>query len=72
MTTRTWSDAQKWCESNGGNLASVHDVTENQFVLSKLTQDSYSYWIGLYQGRNSIAFLKWPKNCPEIGPEMEL
>ena len=34
----------------------MHDAAENQFLLSKLNQDSYSYWIGLYQNTHDSAF----------------
>ena len=33
--SKTWQDASSYCENIGGNLASIHDKEENDFVWGK-------------------------------------
>lgn len=40
-------DAQANCQSWGGNLASVHDLEENNHILENLPMASAGYWMGL-------------------------
>jgi hypothetical protein len=43
----TFIEAQANCEAWGGNLASIHDVDENNYILENLPMDSAGYWMGL-------------------------
>jgi len=31
---KTWHDAQQYCLSNGGHLASIHTLQENQYLVT--------------------------------------
>lgn len=44
---RTWSDAQAWCEANGGYLATVESADEYQHILDILPSSGTSVvWLG--------------------------
>ncbi|XDV32058.1 hypothetical protein PO909_002955 [Leuciscus waleckii] len=44
-----WITAERNCLSLGGNLASVHNKLENDFLLSLLTSSTRS-WVGAHDG----------------------
>ncbi|XP_039631852.1 lectin-like [Polypterus senegalus] len=56
---KTWIDAESYCGSLGGNLASVHSSGENYFI-TKLIKRSDSHepitWLG---GSNSVQISSW-------------
>ncbi|XP_032422573.1 galactose-specific lectin nattectin-like isoform X1 [Xiphophorus hellerii] len=48
---RTWSDAEEFCISIGGNLASIHNNEENSFLSDMVVRDTGSpaiTWVGGY------------------------
>ena len=47
-STLTWTQAQWSCIQEGGNLASVHDVETNNFILSLITTGN-NFWLGGYK-----------------------
>ena len=32
---KSWNDAVDFCKKTGGDLASIHDLGENEFIFSK-------------------------------------
>nr|XP_047141831.1 uncharacterized protein LOC101241607 isoform X2 [Hydra vulgaris] len=44
---QTWIESFSSCQSKGGNLLSIENQEENQFVQSSLIKDNADYWIGL-------------------------
>ncbi|XP_013387112.2 macrophage mannose receptor 1-like [Lingula anatina] len=62
---KTWHDARKYCMQNGGNLASVHDLDENNFLMgetSKWYPSEKLYWIGLNE--LDLESYKWSDGTP--------
>ena len=43
----TFAEAQASCQQWGGDLASIHDLEENTYILENLPHATASYWIGL-------------------------
>jgi len=46
-SSTTWNKAQWYCIQEGGNLASVHDVATNNFILGLITTGN-NFWLGGY------------------------
>nr|XP_055046305.1 C-type lectin lectoxin-Lio3-like [Misgurnus anguillicaudatus] len=44
-----WATAEKNCQSVGANLASVHNIVENDFLLKLVSANTYT-WIGGHDG----------------------
>jgi len=40
----TWPDAEAYCNSKGGHLASIHSLAENNFIVGLAPNDNY--WLG--------------------------
>ncbi|XP_039631400.1 lectin-like isoform X2 [Polypterus senegalus] len=56
---KTWIDAELYCVSLGGNLASVHSSSDNQFITSLIRSKDSSgptTWLG---GSNSVRASSW-------------
>uniref|UniRef100_A0A9J8AAW4 C-type lectin domain-containing protein n=1 Tax=Cyprinus carpio carpio TaxID=630221 RepID=A0A9J8AAW4_CYPCA len=51
----SWDDAEVTCLNNGGNLASVHNKQQYDFLKSMISS-SQSYWIG---GYDAVSEGKW-------------
>ncbi|XP_053199776.1 type-2 ice-structuring protein-like isoform X2 [Scomber japonicus] len=48
-TSLTWADAEKHCQSHGGNLASVHSLEEHHMIQGVILKVTHSYslaWLG--------------------------
>ncbi|XP_067436260.1 ladderlectin-like [Thunnus thynnus] len=48
-TLKTWADAEKSCQSRGGNLASVHSFDEYHSIQSMILRITHTYplaWLG--------------------------
>ncbi|XP_077057538.1 ladderlectin-like [Siphateles boraxobius] len=52
----TWITAERNCQSLGGNLASVHDQPENDFLLSLLPSSTRT-WVGAHDGEQDGEWL---------------
>ncbi|XP_023930741.1 macrophage mannose receptor 1-like [Lingula anatina] len=61
--TKSWYDARKYCMQNGGDLASIHDSDENDFLLLETSKNSkQKYWIGLNE--LDLQSYKWSDGTP--------
>ncbi|XP_058481468.1 galactose-specific lectin nattectin [Solea solea] len=48
-TPKKWSEAEVYCQFDGGNLASIHSYEENHFVMALTRGDGHEFpetWIG--------------------------
>ena len=75
-TLLTWTDAQKNCQDQGGNLVSIHSEAENNFVVNLIENANPNLgdvWIGLtdpsVEGRwsdgSALSYTKWEVNEPD-------
>nr|XP_047125194.1 uncharacterized protein LOC105843628 isoform X3 [Hydra vulgaris] len=58
---KSWNDSLSICLSFGGNLLSIENKTENEFIVEKIIQyvkQWKNYWIG-YNGFRAESILKW-------------
>ncbi|MEM1322250.1 MAG: lectin-like protein [Bacteroidota bacterium] len=75
-STANWPAAQADCAANGGNLVTINDLDENEFVRSNLTIGTSS-WIGLNDEANEgtyvwvngepFGYTNWSSNEPSRG-----
>ncbi|XP_034038309.1 macrophage mannose receptor 1-like [Thalassophryne amazonica] len=81
-TSKTWSDAQKECRKEGGDLASIHNVEDQSFVISQLGYASNDeLWIGLndinteglfqWSDHSTVTFTSWMFGNPAISTQQE-
>ncbi|XP_039674348.1 galactose-specific lectin nattectin-like isoform X1 [Perca fluviatilis] len=59
IQTKTWSDAEAFCISAGGNLASIHSDKEHGFIkdfIFQVTGAQTTAWIG---GTDAVKPLTW-------------
>ncbi|GFQ74876.1 macrophage mannose receptor 1 [Trichonephila clavata] len=60
----SWSEARKYCQAYGGDLASFHNVDEEKIGLSfQYGSLSHPYWIGLYLDPETGTY-KWSDGSP--------
>ncbi|XP_030611904.1 macrophage mannose receptor 1 [Archocentrus centrarchus] len=63
-STKMWRDALAACHKEGGDLASIHNIEEQSFIIS---QSGYLrtdvLWIGLNDQRNQMLF-EWSDHSP--------
>nr|XP_047142410.1 uncharacterized protein LOC100212647 [Hydra vulgaris] len=57
----TWMESFSTCQSKGGNLLSIENQEENQFIQNNLIKDNSDYWIGLNKLWNYKKFV-WSDN----------
>ncbi|XP_072222404.1 galactose-specific lectin nattectin-like [Leuresthes tenuis] len=58
-TAKSWIDAEHFCMSIGGNLASIHSADENIFLsnlVKRVTGAHYHTWVG---GSDAVAEKRW-------------
>ncbi|MBR5536176.1 MAG: hypothetical protein IKU60_05980 [Clostridia bacterium] len=81
--TKTWEEAQAWCESNGGHLVTITSEDEQNFI--EYFNNVFAYlWIGAYRERVIDWEWKWvtgeawdytnwaegePNNSPNVVPD---
>ncbi|XP_071505817.1 macrophage mannose receptor 1-like [Diadema antillarum] len=46
---KSWSEAQAYCQTQGGHLVSITSGTENQLLMAMAPTVALQYWIGLRQ-----------------------
>ncbi|KAG8014277.1 Macrophage mannose receptor 1, partial [Nibea albiflora] len=81
-TRKTWTDAQKQCRKEGGDLVSIQNVEEQSFVISQLGYArTDELWIGLndrkteglfdWSDHTTVSFTSWAYGKPVVisGPE---
>ncbi|KAM3604133.1 uncharacterized protein V6R79_006931 [Siganus canaliculatus] len=79
---KTWSDAQKECRKEEGDLASIHNVEDQSFVISQLGYASNDeLWIGLndkkteglfdWSDHSTVTFTSWQYGKPSVGTEAD-
>ncbi|XP_026880090.2 macrophage mannose receptor 1-like [Electrophorus electricus] len=70
-----WTYARDWCREQGGHLAVIDDVNENDFVASYLRDIAHHVWIGLSDrlhegkfawtdGTSPVLFTNWAEKEP--------
>ncbi|KAM9450976.1 lymphocyte antigen 75-like [Clarias gariepinus] len=70
-----WTYARDWCRENEGQLATIDDINENDFVASYLRDVDHAAWIGLsdgaYEGKfawsdgvSPVLFTNWADKEP--------
>ncbi|KAJ8010370.1 hypothetical protein DPEC_G00074360 [Dallia pectoralis] len=56
-TKKMWRDALTACHKDGGDLASIHNIEEQSFILSQTGYtEKDELWIGLNDQRNALLF----------------
>uniref|UniRef100_A0AAQ6IJ87 Mannose receptor, C type 1b n=1 Tax=Anabas testudineus TaxID=64144 RepID=A0AAQ6IJ87_ANATE len=81
-TQKTWSDAQKACRKEGGDLVSMHNVEDQSFVISQLGYASTDeLWIGLndkkteglfdWSDHSTVSFTSWEYGKPGVGTDIK-
>ncbi|XP_076601688.1 macrophage mannose receptor 1b [Chaetodon auriga] len=81
-STQTWSDAQRECRKEGGDLVSIRNVEDQSFVISQLGYASTDeLWIGLNDIRTEglfdwsdhaiVSFTSWESGKPATSTETE-
>ena len=69
----TWDDADEYCKSNGGDLASIQDRFEQYWVNSNLV-NAANKWIGLkkdyysykWSSNDIFSFSNWDVSNPDL------
>ncbi|XP_078029223.1 macrophage mannose receptor 1-like [Epinephelus lanceolatus] len=79
---QTWSNAQKACRKEEGDLVSIHNVEDQSFVISQLGYASTDeLWIGLndrkterlfdWSDHSTVSFTSWESGKPAIFTDNE-
>ncbi|KAM7379548.1 hypothetical protein PAMP_005094 [Pampus punctatissimus] len=82
QTQKTWSDAQRACLSEGGNLVSIRNLEDQSFVISQLGYASTNeLWIGLndrkteglfeWSDHSTVSFTSWEFGNPAVFTDLE-
>ncbi|XP_022613990.1 macrophage mannose receptor 1-like isoform X1 [Seriola dumerili] len=81
-TQKTWSEAQKACRKEGGDLVSICNVEDQSFVISQLGYASTDeLWIGLndrkteglfdWTDHSTVTFTSWEFGKPSVFTDQE-
>nr|XP_046265193.1 macrophage mannose receptor 1-like isoform X2 [Scatophagus argus] len=81
-TKKTWSDAQRECRKDGGDLVSIRNVEDQSFVISQLGYASTDeLWIGLndrkterlfdWADQSTVTFTSWEFGKPAASSEIK-
>ncbi|XP_067462383.1 macrophage mannose receptor 1-like [Thunnus thynnus] len=81
-TKKSWSDAQRECRKEGGDLVSISNVEDQSFVISQLGYASNDeLWIGLndkkteglfdWSDHSTVSFTTWEFGKPSISTDQE-
>uniref|UniRef100_A0A3Q3W748 Uncharacterized protein n=1 Tax=Mola mola TaxID=94237 RepID=A0A3Q3W748_MOLML len=79
---QTWSNAQKVCRKEGGDLVSIRNVEDQSFVISQLGFASNDkLWIGLndikterlfdWSDHSTVSFTSWAFGKPSVSSDAE-
>uniref|UniRef100_A0AAZ1WYV4 Mannose receptor, C type 1b n=1 Tax=Oreochromis aureus TaxID=47969 RepID=A0AAZ1WYV4_OREAU len=80
--TKKWSDAQKTCRKEGGDLVSIRNVEDQSFIISQLGYASTDeLWIGLndrnrerlfvWSDHSPVSYTSWDSREPTVTSEQE-
>uniref|UniRef100_A0A669CXF4 Mannose receptor, C type 1b n=1 Tax=Oreochromis niloticus TaxID=8128 RepID=A0A669CXF4_ORENI len=80
--TKKWSDAQKACRKEGGDLVSIRNVEDQSFIISQLGYASTDeLWIGLndrnrerlfvWSDHSPVSYTSWDSREPTVTSEQE-
>nr|XP_020447208.1 macrophage mannose receptor 1-like [Monopterus albus] len=80
-TQKTWSDAQRQCRYEGGDLVSIRNVEDQSFVISQLGYASRDeLWIGLndrkterlfdWSDHSTVSFTSWEFGKPAVSTDI--
>uniref|UniRef100_A0A3P9CYI8 Mannose receptor, C type 1b n=1 Tax=Maylandia zebra TaxID=106582 RepID=A0A3P9CYI8_9CICH len=80
--TKKWSDAQKACGKEGGDLVSIRNVEDQSFIISQLGYASTDeLWIGLndrkrerlfvWSDHSPVSYTSWDSQEPTVTSEQE-
>ncbi|KAF1383676.1 hypothetical protein PFLUV_G00134320 [Perca fluviatilis] len=81
-TQKTWSDAQRECRNEGGDLVSIRNVEDQSFVISQLGYTSTDeLWIGLndrkmeglfdWTDHSTVSFTSWEFGKPSVSTDIK-
>ncbi|XP_042284935.1 macrophage mannose receptor 1-like [Thunnus maccoyii] len=81
-TKKTWSDAQRECVNEGGNLVSIRNLEDQSFVISQLGYaPTDELWIGLndrkteglfdWSDHSTVSFTSWEFGEPAVSTDVE-
>ncbi|XP_070774848.1 macrophage mannose receptor 1-like [Enoplosus armatus] len=81
-TQKTWSDAQRQCRNEGGDLVSIRNVEDQSFVISQLGYASTDeLWIGLndrqterlfdWIDHSTVSFTSWEFGKPAVATDIK-
>ncbi|XP_035860330.1 ladderlectin-like [Sander lucioperca] len=59
IQTKTWIEAETFCQTAGGNLASIHTAAEHKFIkdfINQVTGTQTTSWIG---GTDAVKVFTW-------------
>ena len=48
LSSDSWEESQTFAEGLGGNLVTINDAEENEWLLEKFSQDGQHIWLGMY------------------------
>ncbi|KAM4756851.1 C-type mannose receptor 2 [Cyanocitta cristata] len=60
---KSWQEAKKTCLRSGGDLVSIHTLSELEFVTKEIKQDVEELWIGLNDLKLQMNF-EWSDGTP--------
>ncbi|KAM7400356.1 hypothetical protein PAMA_004850 [Pampus argenteus] len=81
-TVQTWTNAQRECRKEGGDLVSIRNLEDQSFVISQLGYASTDeLWIGLndrsteglfeWSDHSTVSFTSWEFGEPDVSTEQE-
>ncbi|KAM8838452.1 macrophage mannose receptor 1-like isoform 2-T2 [Synchiropus picturatus] len=81
-TAQTWTDAQRECRKEAGELVSIRNVEDHSFVLSQLGYASTdALWLGLndrkteglfeWSDHSTVTFITWEFGSPKFSSDVE-
>ncbi|KAM7379551.1 hypothetical protein PAMP_005097 [Pampus punctatissimus] len=81
-TVQTWTNAQKECRKEGGDLVNIRNLEDQSFVISQLGYASTDeLWIGLndriteglfeWSDHSTVSFTSWVFGKPAVSTEQE-
>uniref|UniRef100_A0A673AFI2 Macrophage mannose receptor 1-like n=1 Tax=Sphaeramia orbicularis TaxID=375764 RepID=A0A673AFI2_9TELE len=81
-TVQTWTDAQRECRKEGGDLVSIRNVEDQSFIISQLGYGpTDELWIGFNDRRteglfdwsdhSTVSFTSWEYGKPTVSSDVE-